>query len=113
MANSVYEINKGVNTPIEFKGLKAQYIWYLAGTVVILLIVFAILYTIGIPSLICVGLIGGTGALAVMRLYKLSDTHGEHGVMKLMASKRLPRAIRSKSRNIFLIEIRNNRQKIQ
>lgn len=104
MANSIYEINKGVNAAIEFKGLKAQYIWYLAGTVVILLIAFAILYTIGIPSLICVGLIGGTGAITVMRLYKLSDTHGKHGVMKLMASKRLPRAIRSKSRSIFLIK---------
>ena len=31
MANSVYKINKGINKPIEFKGLKAQYIWYLGG----------------------------------------------------------------------------------
>ena len=28
--SSVYTINKGVNKPIEFKGLKAQYIAYLA-----------------------------------------------------------------------------------
>jgi hypothetical protein len=27
--NSVYKINKGINKPIEFKGLKAQYIGYL------------------------------------------------------------------------------------
>ncbi|MBC7536286.1 MAG: DUF4133 domain-containing protein, partial [Ferruginibacter sp.] len=25
MSNSVYQINKGINKPIEFKGLKAQY----------------------------------------------------------------------------------------
>ena len=29
MANSVYVINKGINAPITFKGLKAQYIWWL------------------------------------------------------------------------------------
>ena len=27
MGNSVYQINKGINKAIEFKGLKAQYIW--------------------------------------------------------------------------------------
>jgi len=27
--SSVYKINKGINKPIEFKGLKAQYIAYL------------------------------------------------------------------------------------
>ncbi|MEO7488719.1 MAG: DUF4133 domain-containing protein [Ferruginibacter sp.] len=26
MSNSVYQINKGINKSIEFKGLKAQYI---------------------------------------------------------------------------------------
>ena len=46
MANSIYQINKGINQSIEFKGLKAQYIWYLAGGLVILLIVFAVLYFI-------------------------------------------------------------------
>ena len=38
MANSVYQINKGINRSIEFKGLRAQYIWYLGGGVVALLI---------------------------------------------------------------------------
>src|SRR4029450_6697341 len=27
MSTSVYKINKGINKPIEFKGLKARYIW--------------------------------------------------------------------------------------
>ena len=50
MANSVYKINKGINKPVEFRGLKAQYIWYLGGGLVILLILFAILYVIGINT---------------------------------------------------------------
>lgn len=44
MSNSVYPINKGINQSIEFKGLKAQYIWYLGGGVVGLMILFAILF---------------------------------------------------------------------
>ena len=40
----MYQINKGINKPIEFKGLKAQYIGYLAVGLVILLIGFAIMY---------------------------------------------------------------------
>ena len=56
MSNSVYQINKGINKPIEFKGLKAQYIWYLGGGLVALLIVFAIIYICGItPEWVQVG----------------------------------------------------------
>jgi hypothetical protein len=57
MANRIYKINKGINKPIEFKGLKAQYIWYLGGGLVMLLILFAVLYIIGVNPFICVGLI--------------------------------------------------------
>ncbi|MDB5129720.1 DUF4133 domain-containing protein, partial [Mucilaginibacter sp.] len=37
-----YQINKGINRPIEFKGLKAQYIGYLGSGLVALLILFAV-----------------------------------------------------------------------
>ena len=47
MNNSVYNINKGINKSIEFKGLKAQYIWYMGCGLVALLILFAILYICG------------------------------------------------------------------
>ncbi len=51
MANSVYQINKGINQSIEFKGLKAQYIWYLGGGVIALLIIFAVpCILLGCPS---------------------------------------------------------------
>ncbi len=42
--SSVYAINKSINKPVEFKGLKAQYIWYLGGGLLFLLILFAVLY---------------------------------------------------------------------
>ena len=57
MSNSVYHINKGINKPVEFKGLKAQYIWYLGGGLVALLILFAIIYIVGVNVFICLAVI--------------------------------------------------------
>lgn len=102
MANSIYQINKGINQSIEFKGLKAQYIWYLAGGLVVLLILFAILYFIGIPSLLCVGIIGGAGAALVIQMYGMSSKYGEYGLMKALARKQVPESIRCNSRQVFL-----------
>lgn len=41
MSEKVYVINKGINTAIEFKGLKAQYIWFVAAVAVGTMILFA------------------------------------------------------------------------
>ncbi|MFL9829720.1 DUF4133 domain-containing protein [Flavobacterium sp. ST-87] len=104
MGNSVYQINKGINQSIEFKGLKAQYIWYLGGGVVLLMIVFSILYVIGIPSIVCVGIIAVSGALLVMKIYRMSNTYGEYGLMKALSKKQLPTAVRTYSRKVFRME---------
>src|SRR3546814_10474512 len=87
MANSVYKINKGINRSIEFKGLKAQYIWYLGGGVILLLILFAIMYIIGLPSFICIGVIAVTGSFLVVKVYGMSKKYGEHGMMKAIERK--------------------------
>ena len=101
MSNSVYQINKGINQSIEFKGLKAQYIWYLGGGVVTLMILFAILYVIGLPSLVCVGLIGTAGAFLVFKIYRMSNKYGEYGMMKALARKQIPKCIKVYSRAVF------------
>lgn len=101
MSNSVYGINKGINKSIEFKGLKAQYIWYLGGGLVILLIIFAILYIIGINAFICVGVILVAGAILVLKVYTLSNKYGEYGMMKKLAQRSVPHSIKSNSRKLF------------
>jgi hypothetical protein len=101
MGNSVYQINKGINKAIEFKGLKAQYIWYLGGGLVGLLIVFAILYIIGINPFLCVGIILIAGAALVVKVYAISNKFGEHGMMKKLAARSVPNAIKSNSRTPF------------
>lgn len=102
MANSVYQINKGINQSIEFKGLKAQYIWYLGGGVVALLIVFAAMYIIGLPTYLCIGVILTAGTFLVMKIYGMSNKYGEHGLMKALARKQVPKLIKSRSRKIFM-----------
>jgi hypothetical protein len=102
MSNSVYQINKGINKSIEFKGLKAQYIWYFGAGVIALLILFAIMYIIGINSFICIGIILIAGTGLVIKIYGLSNKYGEHGMMKAMAKRSVPKVIKSYSRKVFI-----------
>ena len=101
MSTSVYPINKGINKPIEFKGLKAQYIGYLGGGLLALLILFVVLYICGVNTFICLGiiLIAGTGLF--MYVYRLSHKYGEHGMMKTIAKRSIPTVIKSYSRKVF------------
>jgi hypothetical protein len=102
MANSVYQINKGINKSIEFKGLKAQYIWYLGAGLLGLLILFVVLYIIGVSQYICmaIALLGGTGL--VYKVYGMSNKYGAHGMMKTLAKRSIPNLIKSNSRKLFI-----------
>jgi hypothetical protein len=102
MANSTYTINKGINKSIEFKGLKAQYIWYLGGGLVVLMVLFAIMYIIGINTYFCLGIIVTAGSVLFAWVYKLSRKYGEFGMMKKAAFKMLPRVIKCNSRKVFI-----------
>jgi hypothetical protein len=101
MQTSVYQINKGINKPVEFKGLKAQYIWYLGGALLALLVLFAILFICGVNTFICLGIILALGAYVVTYVYKLSHTHGQYGMMKKMAKRSIPATVKSYSRKEF------------
>src|SRR5580698_611720 len=102
MANSVYRINKGINKPIEFKGLKAQYIWWLGGGIIGLMILFAIMYIAGINSFICVGFILAAGTFVFMYVYKLSNKYGEHGMKKKIAKRNIPGVVKCNNRKLFV-----------
>ena len=99
--NSVYAINKGINKSIEFHGLKAQYIWYFAGLVIALLLLYTILYIAGTGTMICVPVTAGLGAYGSIKIFRLSKAYGEHGLMKALARKSLPRILKSYGRRHF------------
>ncbi|OIR01285.1 hypothetical protein GALL_165730 [mine drainage metagenome] len=99
--NSVYTINKGINKPIEFKGLKAQYIWYLGGGLVVLLILFSILYLCSVNMYLCLFIIVALAALLFMKVYNMSNKYGEYGLLKKAAKKALPTYIKCNSKKVF------------
>ena len=101
MSTSVYTINKGINKPIEFKGLKAQYIWYLGGGLLALLILFAVLYICGVNTFICLGITLIAGTVLFIYVFRLSSKYGQYGMMKSLAKKSIPTNVKSYSRKVF------------
>ena len=99
---ALYKINKGINKPIEFKGLKAQYIGYLAAGLVLLLIGFTIMYIVSVPVILCIIIIAVLGSALFYQVFKLSHKYGEHGLMKKAAKRYLPNHLKFTTRNIFL-----------
>jgi hypothetical protein len=92
--SKVYSVNKAINRPIVFKGLKAQYIWWLGIGLALILLVFTLLYIAGVPVLFCVLLVFVSGASLFKWVYVSSKRYGENGMMKNMAAKNIPRVIK-------------------
>lgn len=102
MPKTSYPINKGINRSIVFRGLKGQYIWYMGGAMFGVMILYAIMYVCGVNTYISL-LITIVMAAAVMTgVYHLSQTYGEHGLTKAMASRQLPKLVKSISRDKFI-----------
>ncbi|WP_316795335.1 DUF4133 domain-containing protein [Pedobacter agri] len=101
MAN-VYQINKGVSRPIEFKGLKGVYIGVLAAGLVFLLVGFAVLYILRVPLLILVPVVAFVGAGLFISVFRLSARFGVHGLGKFLARRSVPGYIRFNSRRLFV-----------
>jgi hypothetical protein len=102
MKTSIYQINKGINKSIEFRGLKAQYIWWFGGLVIGLLLLFSVMYICGCGTVLCLAITGGTAAWGSLRIFSMSRRYGENGLRKALARKRLPRHIRVYDRSVFV-----------
>lgn len=90
---SNYNINKGIGRTVEFKGLKAQYLFIFAGGLLGTLILVMILYMTGVNSYICLFLGAAGASLIVWQTFSLNKKYGEHGLMKVGARKRHPHYI--------------------
>ena len=97
---NTYNINKGIGRTVEFKGLKAQYLFIFAGGLLGLLIVVMIMYMAGVSTYFCLGLGGISASLLIWQTFSLNRKYGEHGLMKLGANKKHPQYIISR-KSIF------------
>ena len=88
-----YPINKGIGRPVEFKGLKAKYLFLFAGGLLAAFILFVILYMAGMGQWLCIGFGTVSASSLVWLTFRLNARYGEHGLMKLGAGRMRPRHI--------------------
>lgn len=78
---------------VEFKGVKAQYLFIFAGGLLGILILVMLMYMAGVNSYTCLFIGIGGGSLIVWQTFSLNQKYGEHGLMKISANKKHPRYI--------------------
>lgn len=88
-----YNINKGIGKTVEFKGLKAQYLFLFAGGRLGVLLLVMILYLSDVNSYLCLLIGAGGTSLIVWQTFAFNRKYGQHGLMKLGAKKRHPKYI--------------------
>jgi len=101
-----YPVNKGIGRSVEFKGLKAQYLFIFVGGLLALFVLFVILYMIGIDQWICIGFGVVSASVLVWQTFALNARYGEHGLMKLGVTKSHPRYLLNRRRISRLIKKR-------
>ena len=101
-----YPVNKGIGRSVEFKGLKSQYLFIFVGGLLTLFVLFVILYMIGIDQWICIGFGVVSASILVWQTFTLNARYGEHGLMKLGATKSHPRYLLNRRRISRLIKKR-------
>ncbi len=93
-----YSINKGIGETVEYKGLKAQYLFISAAGLLALFVLFVVMYMCGIPQWVCIGF-GAVSATALVALtFRLNARYGRYGLMKVAAVKYHPRYIINRRR---------------
>ena len=107
---SDFEINKGVGREVEFKGLRAQYLFIFAFGLLAVFVVFVIMYMAGVDQWICISFGSISGGLLVWMTFRLNARYGEHGLMKLLAERRHPRYLIHRKR-VFRLFTKRKKQK--
>lgn len=97
-----YPLNKGINKPVEFKGLVgSRYLFLLLGGLGGIFLAVLGLSVAGVNSYLMAGLGLGGGFLWITRVFGLSTKYGEHGAMKQQAKRRQPPRIVNRNARLF------------
>lgn len=99
-----YSINKGIGRSVEYKGLKAQYLFIFVGGLLALFVLFVIMYIAGVSQWICIGFGAVAASILVWLTFHLNAKYGQYGLMKLAAVKYHPRYIINRLRLTRLIK---------
>lgn len=105
-----YGINKGVGRSAEFKGLTAQYLFIFAGGLLAVFVLFVVLYMAGTDQWLCIGFGLAAATALVFFTFRLNAKYGEHGLMKLAASRRRPRYLINRKNVCRLLQDRKGKE---
>lgn len=105
-----YQINKGIGRSVEYKGLKAQYLFIFAIGLLSLFVLFVIMYVAGTPQWFCIGFAAVSASALVWLTFRLNAKYGQYGLMKLTAARYRPRYVINRLRLTRLIKNRNKKQ---
>jgi hypothetical protein len=99
---SHYPLNKGINKPVEFKGLVgSRYLFMLAAGLGGAFLGLIALRVAGVNTYLTIALGLGGGLAWVTRVFKLSAKYGEHGATKLQAKNSQPQRIVNRNARLF------------
>ena len=76
-----YQVNRGIGKPVEFKGLKSQYLFIFCGGLLAVFVVFIVLFMAGVNQWLCIGFIVSASLLLVWQTFRLNARYGTHGLI--------------------------------
>lgn len=91
-----YALNKGVLRPLEFKGLRARYIFVALGGFLVAFVVYMILSFVDSTVAVVTGVL--VGAVGIGLAFYLNSRFGATGLQQLMASKGCVKALYQRRR---------------
>ena len=96
-----YDLHRGINKPVEFKGLVGSNIYFLVAGIGLTFALFVTMYLVGLPLLatVLVTFVAGGGMWA--GVFALNRKYGEHGLMKASARRSSPKYITNRHSRLF------------
>ena len=102
-----FSINRGIGKSVEFKSLKAQYLFIFVGGLLALFILFVIMYMVGINQWVCIGFGLVAATVLVWQTFALNAKYGEYGLMKVQARNNHPKYIINRRKIPKLFKVRS------
>ncbi|GAB3720454.1 DUF4133 domain-containing protein [Hymenobacter monticola] len=96
-----YDLNRGINKPVEFKGLVGSNIYFLVAGIGLTFVLFVAMYLAGVPLVITMLVTFAVGGGMWAGVFALNRKYGEHGLMKASARRSSPKFITNRQSRLF------------
>ena len=88
-----YNLNKGVDRTVEFKGLRAQYLFHLFGGLGAVFMIVVFMFMLGLNPYVTTFLAIVMATAVISLVYRMNHKYGRFGLIKLSARRSRPKFI--------------------